>query len=199
VEKILLSGARQKLDKKQKTATKTEENQQPATRRKHTTDASTSTPLHTMTKSRREVQIWATVICCSFFVVLLCMSVTIVPVGHVAVIDLFGSVYDSPLQSGFHLVNPLASVRALNVKTQLLGLRAEVPSKEGLVVDFEMGVLYHLDPEMAVQVYKTIGVDYAEVVLSPQLRSAVRHLTSGFEAKALYTADSREAMSISNW
>eukprot|EP01102_Stenamoeba_stenopodia_P002722 TRINITY_DN12582_c0_g1_i1.p1 TRINITY_DN12582_c0_g1~~TRINITY_DN12582_c0_g1_i1.p1 ORF type:complete len:293 (+),score=44.76 TRINITY_DN12582_c0_g1_i1:89-967(+) len=139
------------------------------------------------------------VVACTFIMVTLVLifySITIVPVGHVAVMDLFGSVYEKPLQPGMQLVNPFATVRPMNIKTQLMGLQAQVPSKEGLVVDFEMGVLYHLLPEMAVEVYKTIGPSYADVVLAPQLRSAVRHLTSGFEAKALYTAESREAMSI---
>ena len=64
-----------------------------------------------------------------------------------------------------------------------------VPSKEGLTVELEISALYHLDPVKAVEVYKTVGPRYSEVLFVPQFRAAARGVTGGSEAKALYTSE----------
>ena len=66
---------------------------------------------------------------------------------------------------------------------------AEVPSKEGLMMDLEGSVLYRLDPLKAAEVYKTVGINYAEVILVPQVRSAIREITASYDAKALYSSE----------
>lgn len=114
---------------------------------------------------------------------------TVVPAGHVGVVDFFGTVSPNTLKAGINLVNPLANVIKFSVKTQELKETMEVPSKEGLTVKLEVSVLYHLNPEQAAEVYKTIGPNYAEIILQPQFRSVSRGVTAGFEAKALYTSE----------
>jgi regulator of protease activity HflC (stomatin/prohibitin superfamily) len=114
---------------------------------------------------------------------------TVVPAGHVGVVDFFGTVSPNTLKAGINLVNPLANVIKFSVKTQELKETMEVPSKEGLTVKLEVSVLYHLNPEQAAEVYKTIGPNYAQIILEPQFRSVSRGVTAGFEAKALYTSE----------
>src|SRR5439155_3280332 len=46
----------------------------------------------------------------------------------------------------------------------------------------------------APDVYRTIGRDYETVLVTPNARSAVREVTSWYQAKALYSAE-REKMS----
>jgi regulator of protease activity HflC (stomatin/prohibitin superfamily) len=75
------------------------------------------------------------------------------------------------------------------VKTQELKETMQVPSKEGLTVQLEVSALYHLNPEQAAEVYKTIGPNYAQIILEPQFRSVARGVTAGYEAKALYTSE----------
>jgi regulator of protease activity HflC (stomatin/prohibitin superfamily) len=114
---------------------------------------------------------------------------TVVPAGHVGVVDFFGTVSPNTLKAGINLVNPLANVIKFSVKTQELKETMQVPSKEGLTVQLEVSVLYHLNPEQAAEVYKTIGPNYAQIILEPQFRSVSRGVTAGFEAKALYTSE----------
>ena len=57
----------------------------------------------------------------------------------------------------------------------------------------EVSVLYHLDPEKAADVYRTVGEDFVGVILEPQFRSITRGVTASYEAKALYTSE-REAV-----
>jgi regulator of protease activity HflC (stomatin/prohibitin superfamily) len=115
--------------------------------------------------------------------------ITVVPAGHVGVVDFFGTVSSNTLKAGINFVNPLANVIKFSVKTQELKEVMNVPSKEGLTVQLEVSVLYHLNPEKAAEVYKTIGPNYAQIVLEPQFRSVSRGVTAGYEAKALYTSE----------
>lgn len=124
--------------------------------------------------------------------VLLAQCLTVVPAGHVGVVDLFGVVRPTSLKSGIHLVNPLARVVKMSIKTEELKEVMEVPSKEGLTMELEISVLYHLDPEKAPEIYRTIGPSFVEVLLQPQFRSVVRGVTASSEAKALYTSERQQ-------
>ncbi|MDO9026476.1 MAG: prohibitin family protein, partial [bacterium] len=106
----------------------------------------------------------------------------------VGVVDFFGSVSDRTLRSGINFRNPFARITKMSIKTQQAYEDMEVPSKEGLTIKISISALYHLDPEKAAEVYKTVGPNYEEVILRPQFRSVCRGVTAGYEAKALYTS-----------
>ena len=120
-------------------------------------------------------------------------TIRVVPAGHAGVIDFFGTVSPASLKSGISLVNPLAKVIPMSVRTQEDKEVMSVPSKEGLTVELEISVLFHLDPEKAADIYKTVGQEYVDVIFRPQFRAAARGVTGGSEAKALYTSE-REAL-----
>ena len=115
--------------------------------------------------------------------------IAVVPAGHVGVKDLFGIVSPNVLPPGVHLIVPFTRVHKMSVRTEELKETAEVPSKEGLMMDLEGSVLYRLDPEKAADVYKTVGANYAEVIVIPQVRSAIREITASYDAKALYSSE----------
>jgi len=115
--------------------------------------------------------------------------VTVIPAGHVGVKDFFGRVSSSVLPAGVHVVFPFTRVVKMSVKTQEVKETAEVPSKEGLTMELEGSLLYRLDPQKAADVYRTIGKDYEEIAVHPQIRSAIREVTASYEAKVLYSAE----------
>jgi len=114
---------------------------------------------------------------------------TVIPAGAVGVVDFYGTVGENTLKSGINLVNPLANIVKFNIKTQELKETMNVPSKEGLSVQLEISLLYHLNPEQTNKIYKTVGENYAEIILVPQFRSVVRGVTAKYEARALYTSE----------
>lgn len=124
-----------------------------------------------------------------FIVLSLGQCFTVIPAGHVGVVDFFGIVSDNTLKSGINFVNPLAKVIKFSIKTQEIKEDMDVPSKEGLTVGLEISVLFHLNPEKASLVYKTIGENYAQIILIPNFRSVCRGVTASYEAKALYTSE----------
>jgi regulator of protease activity HflC (stomatin/prohibitin superfamily) len=114
--------------------------------------------------------------------------VTVIPAGNVGVVDFFGSVSEKTLKPGINLVNPFAKVIKMSIKTQEVKEATTVPTQEGLSLNLEVSLLFHLDPEKAGEVYKTVGVDYVDIIIVPQFRSVIRTVTAGYEAKALYTS-----------
>ena len=114
---------------------------------------------------------------------------TIIPAGHVGVVDFLGNVSDNTLKPGINLVNPMATVVKFDARTQELKETMNVPSKEGLTVTLEISLLYSLSFEYANRIYKTVGENYVETILVPQFRSVVRGVTANYDAKALYTAE----------
>jgi prohibitin 1 len=118
---------------------------------------------------------------------------TVIPAGHTGVIDFLGLVSDNTLKPGVNLVNPMAKIEKMSIKTQEMKELMSVPSKEGLSVDLEISLLFKLDSDKANEIYKTVGPNYADIILVPQFRSVVRGVTARYEAKALYTA-SREKL-----
>jgi prohibitin 1 len=124
-----------------------------------------------------------------FVLLVLGGPITVVPAGHVGVKDFFGSVSPNVLPAGVHLVVPFTRVHKMSIQTQEVKETAEVPSKEGLVMDLEGSLLFRLDPTKAAEIYKTVGTSYQEIIVHPQIRSAIREITASYEAKALYSAE----------
>jgi len=124
-------------------------------------------------------------------VVLLYSCLTVVPAGHVGVMDFFGRVSDRVLSPGINVVGPGTRVILFSVQTREMKESAAVPTSEGLVVSLDVSLLYRLRPAEAARVYRTIGRRYEAVVVEPQLRSVIRDVTAEYEAKFLYSA-SRE-------
>lgn len=122
-------------------------------------------------------------------VLILLKAIVVVPAGHVGVMEFFGNVYSNSLPAGLHLINPLLNVHKMSVRTQQITEDANVPSREGLNVNLDISVLFSLDPNAAPEVFKRIGLQYQDVIVTPQLRSVVRGVTAGYDAKALYTAE----------
>ena len=120
------------------------------------------------------------------------LSVRTVEPATVGVVTTFGRVSEATLDAGLHFVNPFASVTAYSTKTQLFEQQNHVPTKEGLTVDLDVALLYHVDALRVRDIYLGLGPDYVSVLLMPELSSAVRGLTSEADAKALYTSGRSE-------
>lgn len=123
--------------------------------------------------------------------VLIYLSTTVVPAGHVGVQDFFGRVSDRILPPGINVIVPGTQVIKFSVQTREMKETAAVPTSEGLIVNLDVSLLFRLQPDAAARVYKTIGRRFEGVVIDPQLRSIIRDVTAEYEAKFLYSA-SRE-------
>jgi len=138
-------------------------------------------------KSIRQISVLAVA---AIFIFALLQCFTIIPAGHVGVVDFFGIVSKRTLPSGINLVNPLARVIKYSIQTKEHKETMEVLSREGLTIGLEISALYRLDPDSAARVYKTVaGGDYETIILIPQFRSISRAVTASFQASALYSTE----------
>ena len=124
-----------------------------------------------------------------FLVILVFSSVARVDSGNVGVLTLFGRVTGEVLPEGVHFINPFKANHELSIRTQEIKESASVPSAEGLVMNLDTSLIYHLNPEKAAEVYQKIGPDYMNVLVEPNLRAAIREATASHSANALYTGE----------
>ena len=115
--------------------------------------------------------------------------VTRVSTGHVGVLTLFGRVTGEVLGEGIHLINPLKTNNEMSIQSQTIKESASVPSSEGLVMNLDTSLIYHLNPDKAADVFQKIGGNYEAVVIEPTLRAAIRESTASHTANALYTGE----------
>jgi len=125
-------------------------------------------------------------------VVLGLTSIAYVPAGHVGVLTLFGRVTGEVLSEGTHVISPAKTNNLLLIRTQEIKETASVPSEEGLIITLDTSLLFRLDAQKAADLYQKVGPRYADVVIEPNLRSAIRASTAAHNANALYTGAREE-------
>jgi regulator of protease activity HflC (stomatin/prohibitin superfamily) len=143
-----------------------------------------------------------------FVIILLFKMIVIIPAGQTGVYHLFGKVKDKELSSGIHLINPLAEVEKMGIRTEQYTMSIvaqegekigddsiDALTKEGLKVTLDLSILYHLIEEEASNVYKNIGLDYPEKIIRPEVRNAIREIIALYEAKDIYSEKREEASS----
>ena len=144
------------------------------------------------------------------FIILLIVlfnSVIVIRAGETGVVSLFGDVKANELSSGIHLINPLARVHRLTIRTEeytmskAIGEGKKVDDDaiqtltlEGLTIDLDITVLYKLKEEDAAKVYKEIGPEYESKIIRPEIRSTIREVVARYQVKAIYS-DKREELS----
>jgi prohibitin 1 len=129
------------------------------------------------------------VILAGLIVILLFSAVTRVDSGAVGVLTLFGRVTGEVLPEGLHLISPFKTNHEMSIRTQEVKETASVPSSEGLVMNLDTSLIYHLNPDKAAEVYQKLGPRYVEVLIEPNLRAAIREATASHTANALYTGE----------
>ena len=122
-------------------------------------------------------------------IILLFSSVARVDSGSVGVLTLFGRVTGEVLGEGIHVINPFKTNNQMSIRTQEIKESASVPSSEGLVMNLDTSLIFHVNPDKAADVYQKIGPNYTDVLIEPNLRAAIREATASHSANALYTGE----------
>ena len=158
-----------------------------------------SDSLNTLTAMRSKIP-W--IIVGVVVLLVLAKSVVIIGAGQTGVVHLFGKVRDAELRSGIHLVNPLARVEKMSIRTEEFSMTKTreggsgdtltVLTKEGLDVSLDLTVLYRLQEEKASDIFREVGPQYRDRIVRPIIRSAIRSTIAEFEAKDVYSAKREE-------
>lgn len=120
--------------------------------------------------------------------IVLMESLTVVPAGHVGVQVTFGEVNQGTLSEGLHLVNPMSSVKNIEVRMVTAKLPASSAGTKDLQqVHTEIVLNYRLDGTKAAHIYKDFGLDLESRVILPALNEAFKAVTAHYTSEELIT------------
>lgn len=119
---------------------------------------------------------------------------TIIPAGHVGVVDYFGQVLEAELNPGFYLINPLKNVEKINIQTQEQEFKdiKGTLTREGLEVVLDASIIWHIEPDKASDIYKTVKGSYGETLIIPNFMGLLREEIKKYTAEDIYTGKSTE-------
>ena len=116
-------------------------------------------------------------------------SITIVPPGHVGVQVTLGKTnLDLALPEGTSFVNPISSVRNVNVQLQRAELESQnAGTKDMQQVHTDIVVNYRLTASMVPTIYKEFGLNVADKVLAPAISESFKTVTGQYTSEELIT------------
>jgi len=110
--------------------------------------------------------------------------------GQVGVKRTFSRFKERIYTPGVYLHNPFVS-RFMRLPTQVVNLKIEMglPSKEGLTIQSEVSILYHVQASKAIDILTNVGRRYEQELILPIFRSAASDVCARFYAKDMHSAE----------
>ena len=109
--------------------------------------------------------------------------VTSVPTGHTGVVTVFGRVEEKNLDAGFHFKAPWQTIVNMDNRVQKSTVTLSCFSSDIQEVQVIYTLNYQINKANAQEIYKTVGIDYYDTVITPNIAESVKTIT------ALYTAE----------
>lgn len=120
----------------------------------------------------------------------LCQQCAIIRPGSIGIKQTLGRIKGLPLRQGVNFYNPFVSkVIRINVRIVENFSNLPLPTKEGLSVNAEISLLYHVKSESANDVYMKFGSNYEEVMVLSNFRATAREISARYYAKELYATE----------
>lgn len=119
---------------------------------------------------------------------LLFSSFYIVSAGQRAILITLGNPSDKIITEGIHFKIPLIqSAVKMDIKTQKDEVEATSASKDLQTVNAKIAVNYHLESNSAPRIYREVGLDYVNRILSPAIQESTKASTAQYTAEELIT------------
>jgi regulator of protease activity HflC (stomatin/prohibitin superfamily) len=132
-----------------------------------------------------------------FLCTIVASTFTVISAGHTGVQVTFGEVNMTPLSEGIHFVNPLSSVKDVDVrlqKSQLSG--ASAGTKDLQQVHTDIVVNYRLNAAKVPHIYKEFGLNVDDKVLGPGINEAFKSVTGHYTSEELITKRDEVSLAI---
>lgn len=124
-------------------------------------------------------------------------SFTIISAGHTGVQVTFGEVNMTPLSEGVHFVNPVSSIKDVDVRLQKAELKgASAGTKDLQQVHTDIVVQYRLSAAKVPHIYKEFGLNVDDKVLGPGINEAFKSITGHYTSEELITKRDEVSMAI---
>ena len=120
--------------------------------------------------------------------IVLLNSFTSVPTGFVGVKTHFGKVQNDVLQEGLNGKIPfIEHIVLIDCKTKKKEVTTESSSKDMQTVKVTIAVNYNVMKDTANQLYREVGTDYENVIISPAINESIKSITAQYTAEELLT------------
>ena len=106
-----------------------------------------------------------------------------VPTGHTGVVTTFGKVEDYTLDAGINFNAPWVKVINMDNRVQKRTVQLSCFSSDIQEVNISYTANYQIDKANAMNIYKTVGKEYYDTIIAPNIAETVK------EISALYTAE----------
>ena len=113
-------------------------------------------------------------------------SFTTVPAGHRGVVIRFSAVTGGILEEGLQTKLPfIDSVEKMSVQTQKYEADSLAVTNDLQDVSTTIALNWHLDPGMAAEVYRTLGLEFIDRIASPAIQETIKQVTAKYNAEDL--------------
>lgn len=123
---------------------------------------------------------------------------TSVPAGFTGVPVTFGKVADYTLDSGFHMKSPFTNVIKMDNRIQKHTVNMSAFSKDIQETAVTYTINYQISKDNAMTIYRTIGKEYFDTVIAPNISEAVKTATAHYTAESLVNNRDKLAQEIEN-
>lgn len=115
-------------------------------------------------------------------------AVYTVNAGQRGVLITLGNPSNSIITEGLHFKAPfIQTIVKMDIKTQKDEVDATSASKDLQTVNAKIAVNYHLESSSAPRIYKEVGIDYVNRILSPAIQESTKAATAQYTAEELIT------------
>lgn len=111
-----------------------------------------------------------------------------VPTGFVGIKTQFGKVQNTVIQEGLNLKIPyIEKIVLMDCKTKKIEVTSESSSKDLQTVKVTIAVNYNVNKEVASKLYKEVGIDYENIIISPAMQESIKSVMAQYTAEQLIT------------
>ncbi len=113
---------------------------------------------------------------------------TIVDAGHTGVIVTLGKVNEGVLQEGIHVKAPfIQKIIKIDNRIVKLEVDTEAFSKDLQTVTTTIAINYRVDTSKSYSIYKNIGANYEQVLVTPAVNEVLKAITAKYTAEESVT------------
>lgn len=116
---------------------------------------------------------------------IICSCISSVPTGHTGIVTTFGKVENYTLDAGIHFMAPWKSVVKMDNRVQKATVNLMAFSKDIQEVQVKYTLNYQINKNNAQELYRTVGKDYYDTVVTPIIAESVKAAVSKYNAEGL--------------
>ena len=121
-----------------------------------------------------------------------------VPTGHTGIVTTFGSVEQYTYEAGVHFTAPWKTVVNMDNRNQEISVDLVCFSSDIQEVAVTYSLNYQIQKANAQNIYREIGVNYYETVISPRIQEAVKSVMAKYTAEELLEMRAELSAEIKN-